>query len=188
MKTLALISALALSTSALAFDDGIGIDPGQVRFLGGCSGIVDTNPDQSFDIIFDQQPLAESYTSSHMRKTCVIKFPIRVPSGFQIAISKVGLEGTADIKSQGKGLITLRHRLAGTTGDAAIQEFYPAPFTQNLVIKKDFVGYTYSPCGQDVTFKTSVTVEAKNGRVVIDEAAGSNAVVTYGYQMVQCQY
>ncbi|MBU2708318.1 DUF4360 domain-containing protein [Zooshikella marina] len=187
MKTLALVSALALSTSAMAFDSNIGIDPDKVRFLGGCSGFVDTNPDKSFDIIFDDQPLAESYTLNRVRKTCVIKFPIRVPAGFQIAISRVGLEGTAEINDQGKGLITLRHRLAGTTGNAAIQEFYPADFTQNLVIRKDFAGYSYSPCGQDVTFKTSVTLEAKNGRVVIDEAAGSNAVVTYGYQMVQCQ-
>ncbi|MDE1461435.1 DUF4360 domain-containing protein [Spartinivicinus poritis] len=183
MKYVALISSLVISASSLAYGDGIGIDPEKVRFLGGCSGLVDTNPDKSFDIIFDEQLQAEAYDGRE-RKTCVVKFPIQMPAGYQLAISRVGFEGVAMIQYNGKGQIALRHRLAGTTGNAAIQEFFPSNFPQNITVNKNFAGYSFSPCGQTVTFKTSITVEAENGRVVIDEAAGRT--VNYGYEMVQC--
>lgn len=183
MKYLALISTFVLSASTVAYGDGISIDPDKVRFLGGCSGLVDTNPDKSFDIIFDDQPQAEAY-GGRERKTCVVKFPIELPAGYQLAVSRVGFEGVAMINYNGKGQIAMRHRLAGTTGDAAIQEFFPSNSPQNITVNKNFTGYSYSRCGETVTFKTSITVEAENGRVVIDEAAGRT--VNYGYQIVQC--
>ncbi len=201
MNLKSILASSILLTSATSFagyvkHGNLNVDQDSVRFVGDCSdadSFVSFNDDGSFDLVFTN--LEAVALGSPARKTCMLKFNAKVPSGLTLAVSKVGIAGTSEINSEdGSASATLRHTLAGTVGDATIAEYKydPSAGLRDVVLEKKFsvLSKSYIPCGKDVNFKTTISLSAKgqDADIVITEAAqkGKTYSVRYYWTWKHC--
>ncbi len=194
MNLKSIVAGSLLLTSAPSFASfvkhgNLNVDEDSVRFVGNCSdgdSFISFNNDGSFDLIFTNLEAVSGGGSD--RKTCMLKFNAKVPAGLTLAVSKVGIAGTSEINSEdGKTSATLRHTLAGTVGDAAIidYKFHPSTSVQDVVLEKQFavLSKSYAPCGKDINFKTTISLNAKgeDAAINITEAAQNGRTYSIRY-------
>lgn len=186
MLKLVLASSLALVSSAsfahVKVSQGpLNIDQNSVRFVGACSdgdSLADFNADGSFDLIFNNLDARAERRGEHESKTCMVKFNAKLPKGWTIAVSKVSVAGLSTITApRGETRATLRHTLGGSVGPAAIASYSYDPHRpdQDVILEQPFAIATsdYLPCGGDVTFKSTIFIEAnrKGAAIRINEGA-----------------
>lgn len=182
----------ASSVALTAPKPSLTVDEGRIEFVGnGCSvfdSFVSVNDNGSFDLLFTDL-FVESRSNRYESRVCAVKFPLSIPKGYRLQISQVGVAGVADIRDpHGQGIVTLRHTLSGTVGDAATGEFYPQHGVQDIVLNKSFKN-EWSKCNQsELEFKSTITVRAKgaNSLVAIDEAA-HNGKIRYYWKLTPCR-
>lgn len=200
MKKLITLAALASSTASFAGwvkHGNLQVNEDSIQFVGnGCSAddsFVSFNGDGSFDLVFTN--LQAEALGKRVNTVCQFKFDGRIPAGLTFTTSKVGVAGISDIKSEdGSTIATLRHTLGGQVGEAAIAsyKFDPAGDVKDVLLEKsfDFAKYVWNPCGKDVTFKSSITLNAagENAFINISEAAqkGRTYSIRYYWTWKKC--
>lgn len=192
MKSLIALAALASSTAFAGWKSHgrLQVNEDSIKFIGnGCSdddSFVSFNGDGSFDLVFTN--LEAAAEGSRVNKVCQFKFDGRIPAGLTFTTSRVGIAGISDIKSEdGSTVATLRHTLGGRVGEAAIAsyKFDPAGDVQDVLLEKsfDFSKYVWNPCGKDVTFKSTISLNAagENAAINISEAAHKGKTYSIRY-------
>ncbi len=195
MKQLIALAALASSS---AFASGwvshgrLQVNEDSIKFIGnGCSAddsFVSFNGDGSFDLVFTN--LEAAAQGSRVNKVCQFKFDGRIPAGYTFTSSKVGVAGISDIKSEdGATTATLRHTLGGKVGEAAIASYtYDSHADVKDVLLEqqfNFAKYVWNPCGKEVTFKSTIALNAagENAAINISEAAHNGKTYSVRYYL-----
>jgi hypothetical protein len=189
IKQLFVFAALASSTSSFAGwvkHGKLNVNEDSIQFVGnGCTAddsFVSFNGDGSFDLVFTN--LQAEALGKRVNTVCQFKFEAKIPAGLTFTSSKVGVAGISDIKSEdGSTIATLRHTLGGKVGEAAIAsyKFDSAGDVKDVLLEKqlDFAKLVWNPCGKDVTFKTTATLNASGENAFINLSEGAQKGRTY---------
>jgi len=167
MKTaIFLASALAFSAPVFAADD---ISLGTPGYGGtGCpAGSVSAtlSPDnKSLSLLFDQYQIAVGGTSGKTfdRKSCNIAIPVRVPSGYSVAVLQIDYRGFNRLPASATSQFNVEYFFAGTRGPA-FQRVFRGVLESDYLINNELVAESmvWSGCGEDVNLRTNSSMRVK---------------------------
>ena len=141
----------------------------------GCpqgTGLISLSPDKKFlSIVFEEFIVVANKGRKTARKSCNIAIPVKVPHGISISILQFDQRGFVSIPTNyDYAKLGAEYFFAGKRGASFSKEInspgdYQFHYT-NKLIEKDKL---WSPCGKDVTLRTSTNmlVKSRSGKDVI---------------------
>lgn len=168
-KKIAATIAIALSALSLTAQ-AQELRLGQPAYGGtGCpsgSASVTVSPDQSaLSILFDSYITESGAATARTvdRKSCNISIPVRVPSGYSVAVFQVDYRGYNLVPRGGMAKFDAEYFWAGARGPRVSRTF-TGPTNDNFSISDALVATTmvWSPCGADVILRTNTSLMSKS--------------------------
>lgn len=200
MKSLLTIAALLLSVSAAQAQISLGSPIyGGTGCPAGSASVSLTEDQQTLSILFDsfvvQAPTVQNATFD--RKNCNLRIPVRVGSGFQVALIAFDYNGFAAIPSGGRGQFEARYAYVGQARPAIFRKSFRGPQVDNYSLKNELISTTvdWSPCsrGQDLMMVVDANILAMtNNRMdaaqLSIDSLDVQAGLLYKYQFRRCNF
>lgn len=199
MKSLLTVAALLLAVSAAEAQIQLGSPAyGGTGCPAGSASVALTEDQQTLSILFDsfvvQAPTAQN--ANFDRKNCNLRIPVRVGSGFQVALIAFDYNGFAAIPNGARGQFEARYAYAGQARPAIFRKTFLGPQVQNYSLKNELISTTidWSPCstGKDLMMivDANILAQTNNRRDAAQLSIDSVDVTTgllYKYQLRRCR-
>ncbi|GBG71800.1 hypothetical protein CBR_g9209 [Chara braunii] len=93
------------------------------------------------------------------RKVCSLSFELSYPSGWQFAVRRINIRGSAKLSSGARGTAQVRYYVSGFPGTASTSCALVGPFRGKYNLPRKFQNKVFSPCGK--VRNLNVMVEAR---------------------------
>ncbi len=199
MKSLLTIAAVLLSGLAAQAQISLGNPAyGGTGCPAGSASVSLTQDQQTLSILFDsfvvQAPTLQG--AAFDRKNCNLRIPVRVGSGYQVALIAFDYNGFAGIPSGGRGQFEARYAYVGQARPAIFRKTFMGPQVQNYSLKNELISTTidWTPCstGQDLMMVVDANILAMTNnrqdatQLSIDSVDVQTGLL-YKYQIRRCR-
>jgi hypothetical protein len=199
MKSLLTIAAMLLSGLAAQAQISLGQPAyGGTGCPAGSASVSLTEDAQTLSILFDsfvvQAPTIQG--ASFDRKSCNLRIPVRVGSGYQVALIAFDYNGFAAIPSGGRGNFEARYSYVGQARPAIFRKTFMGPQVNNYSLKNELISTTidWSPCstGKDLMMTVDANILAMTNQrqdaaqLSIDSVDVQTGLL-YKYQLRRCR-
>ena len=199
MKSLLTMAAMLLAVSAAEAQISLGQPAyGGTGCPAGSASVSLTEDQQTLSILFDsfvvQAPTIQG--ANFDRKNCNLRIPVRVGSGYQVALIAFDYNGFAAIPQGGRGNFEARYSYVGQVRPAIFRKTFMGGQANNYSLKNELISTTvdWTPCstGKDLMMVVDANILAMTNRnqdaaqLSIDSVDVSTGLL-YKYQIRRCR-